>query len=69
MARLRLQNGLNGQKKVGQGLLLCQESHTWNFPSGPVIKNPPPNAGGAGSIPGQGTYPTGQGTAKPVPHN
>ena len=35
------------------GLLLCQESHAWNFPSGPVVKNPPSNAGGAGSIPGQ----------------
>ena len=67
MARLRLQNGLNGQKKVGGGgLLFCQESHAWNFPSGPGVKNPPSNAGGAGSIPGQGTYPTGQGATKPV---
>ena len=26
-----------------------------NFPGGPVAKNPPYNAGDAGSIPGQGT--------------
>ena len=25
------------------------------FPGGPVVKNPPYNAGDAGSIPGQGT--------------
>ena len=30
--------------------------HTFrDFPGGPVVKNPPPNAGDAGSIPGQGT--------------
>ena len=53
-------------KKKWGGLLLCQESHAWNFPGGPVVKNPPANAGGAGSIPGQGTDPTGQGATKPV---
>ena len=26
-----------------------------NFPGGPVVKNPPSNAGDVGSIPGQGT--------------
>ena len=26
-----------------------------DFPGGPVVKNPPSNAGGPGSIPGQGT--------------
>ena len=26
-----------------------------DFPGGPVVKNPPYNAGEAGSIPGQGT--------------
>ena len=34
-----------------------------NFPGGPVVKNPPSNAGDAGSIPGQGSkipYATGQ---------
>ena len=34
--------------------------HAWNkkfrdFPGGPVVKNPPSNAGGAGLIPGLGT--------------
>ena len=27
----------------------------WNFPGGPVVKDPPYNAGDAGSIPGWGT--------------
>ncbi|XP_054945519.1 uncharacterized protein [Physeter macrocephalus] len=27
----------------------------WDFPGGPVVKNPPSNAGGSGSIPGRGT--------------
>ena len=27
----------------------------WDFPGGPGVKNPPSNAGDAGSIPGQGT--------------
>ena len=27
----------------------------WDFPGGPVVKNPPSNAGKAGSIPGRGT--------------
>ena len=27
----------------------------WDFPGGPVVKNPPSNAGDVGSIPGWGT--------------
>ena len=27
----------------------------WDFPGGPVVKNPPADAGDRGSIPGQGT--------------
>ena len=27
----------------------------WDFPGGPEVKNPPPNAGDVGSIPGWGT--------------
>ena len=27
----------------------------WDFPGGPVVKNPPSNAGDAGTIPGRGT--------------
>ena len=26
----------------------------WDFPGGPMVKTSPSNAGGAGSIPGQG---------------
>ena len=29
--------------------------HDRDFPGGPVVKNPPCNAGDTGSIPGQGT--------------
>ena len=29
----------------------------WDFPGGPVVKNPPANAGDMGSIPGQGGLP------------
>ena len=35
----------------------------WHFPGGPVVKNPPSNAGDTGSIPGWGTkipHDTGQ---------
>ena len=35
----------------------------WDYPGGPVVKNPPSNAGDVGSIPGQGTkipHATGQ---------
>ena len=38
-----------------------------DLPGGPVVKNPPSNAGDAGSLPGRGTkIPTGQGATKPV---
>ena len=40
------------------------------LPFGPVLKNPPPNAGGMGSIPGWGTkIPTCRGATKPAHHN
>ena len=32
-----------------------KRSHFWDYPGGPVVKTPPSNAGGVGSIPGQGT--------------
>ena len=32
-----------------------QELEERDFPGGPVVKNPPANAGDVGSIPGQGT--------------
>ena len=35
--------------------LRCQQCRSWDFPVGPVVKNPPSNAGDAGSIPGWGT--------------
>ena len=31
------------------------KTKTGDFPGGPVVKNPPSNAGDTGSIPGQGT--------------
>ena len=45
--------------------------HThWDFPGGPVVKNPPSNAGYVGSIPGQGTkipYAAGQLSPRATP--
>ena len=38
-----------------------------DFPGGPVVKNPPYNAGDAGSIPGQGTK-TPHAVGKLSPH-
>ena len=40
-------------------LTLCHDyaktANHWDFPGGPVVKNPPSNAGGPHSIPGWGT--------------
>ena len=33
---------------------LLKNCHLWDFPGSPVVKSLPSNAGGAGSIPGQG---------------
>ena len=33
---------------------LLKNCHLWGFPGSPVVKSLPSNAGGAGSIPGQG---------------
>ena len=38
------------------------------FPDGSVVKNPPDNAGGAGSIPGLGRYP-GDGNGNPFQYS
>ena len=38
-------------------LLLLPLFYWWGFPSGSVVKNPPANAGDAGSIPGSGRSP------------
>ena len=40
----------------------------WDFPSGPVVKNPPANAGDTGSIPGPGRSHMPRAT-KPVHHD
>ena len=34
---------------------MLKNRQNWHFPGGPVVKNPPINAGDEGSIPGQGT--------------
>ena len=38
---------------------VCEHGHLlkvlWDFPGGPVVKNPPSNAGDVGSIPCRGT--------------
>ena len=37
------------------GMLFNLKKERRDFPGGPVVKNPPCNAGDVGSIPGQGT--------------
>ena len=44
---------VSGEVDKDQGHYLKIKS--WDFPSGPVVKNPPYNARDAGSIPGWGT--------------
>ena len=34
---------------------MCLKNSPWDFPGGPVVKNPPSNAGDLGLIPGLGT--------------
>ena len=43
----------NSQMMKKRTKFLCSKSN-WDFPGGPVAKTSPSNAGGAGSIPGQG---------------
>ena len=38
-----------------KGIMLCYKRQSQDFPGGPAVKNPPSNAGDAGSIPGRGT--------------
>ena len=48
----------------------CIAKKEWGFPGGPVVKNPPSNAGDTGSILGQGTKdPTCCGATEPSRHN
>ena len=40
-------------RNVTKGLInLNQKPRSWGFPGGPVVKNPPANAGDTGSSPG-----------------
>ena len=42
---------------------------SWDFPDGPMVKNPPADAGDAGSIPGPGTkIPCAVGAIEPAYH-
>ena len=57
---------VSGEVDKDQGHYLKIKS--WDFPSGPVVKNPPCNAGDMGSIPGGGTrIPHAMG--QPASHN
>ena len=43
---------------------ICHHISTRGFPGGSAVKNPPPNAGEAGSVPGSGRSP-GEGHGNP----
>ena len=48
-------------------IVLCIKTKHRDFPGGPVVKNPPSNAGAAGLIPGRGTkIPHAGGATKPA---
>ena len=38
-----------------EGTIEPSKENIWDFPGGPVVKNPPSNSGDAGPVPGQGT--------------
>ena len=42
------------QLSASQEEVLHQNLTSWDFPGGPVVKNPPASAGDTGSIPGPG---------------
>ena len=52
---------------VSQAFIYLTNTY-WDFPGGAVVKNPPANAGGTGSSPGQ-EDPTCCRATKPVYHN
>ena len=43
------------KKWRSQQKLSMRKPKCWDFPGGPLVKNPPYNAGDVGLIPGQGT--------------
>ena len=45
------------------------ESHVWDFPDGPVVKNLPCNTENVSSIPGLGTKVPHTSTTEPIRHN
>ena len=55
---MEIGNIFSGIKKLSRG----------DFSGCPVVKNPPANAGGAGSIPGSGRYP-GEGNDNPLQYS
>ena len=49
MSETENKHTIEGKNQQSQKLVL------WDFPGGPMVKNPPSNAVDVGSIPGQGT--------------
>ena len=45
---------------MAESELIAASSTTinWDFPGGPMVKNPPANVGDTGSIPGLGRFPS-----------
>ena len=61
--------GVQGSDKTQHCQKICSfKDELLDFPGGPVVKNPPVNAGDTDSIPGQGRSAC-CGTTKPLHHN
>ena len=48
--------GLGEEPKSQTCVRKTLRKHTWDFPGGPMVKNPPANAGDTGSVPDQGRF-------------
>ena len=63
LKRLQIELPYDPAIHIGKNKNTNSKRYVWDFPGGPVVKNPPSNAGDMGLIPGRGTkipHATGQ---------
>ena len=54
---------------ISKSAEITEKDSLGDLPGGPVVNNPPCNAGDAGLISGRGTYPTCCGATEPTCHS